>query len=290
MSKITYTLYSEEKKKIVLTFCREDINDIFNDADGCIRFLSVINGEGEFCVDGVKDRCLEGDSLMFEKGRNFTIIPEENMELFIMKFSLSDFVDGGYRVFNKGDIEKFCTVLEKSADKINGVHFNGKKLLEAMFMIENEFENRNHGSDAVIKAYITLILSLAVQYYSDNFDDRGIKRSAHYKSIERTLVYINENLASKITLEELAQIANMGKTNYSIAFKNATGMTVWEYLLNARVELASSYLIENKDGFNVTEVALMCGFNNTAHFSKIFKKIKGSTPSDYKKKQENPCF
>ncbi len=290
MNKSVYTLYSKEKKKIVLTFYRTVIDSTFSDDDGCIRILSVIDGEGEFSVDGVVDKFVSGDSLMFEKGRSFTLRSSGSMEIFVMKFSLSDFVDGEYRVFNKCDIEKFCVMLEKNTDKINGVHLNGKKLLEAMFMIENEFENRNSCSDFVIKAYLVLILSLTVQYYQDGFSSGEIKRSAHYKSIERTLLYINENLASKITLEELAHIANMGKTNYSIAFKNATGMTVWEYILNARVELASSYLIENKDDFNVTEVAFMCGFNNSAHFSKTFKKLKGKAPSDYKKKQENPCF
>ena len=181
-------------------------------------------------------------------------------------------------------------MLGKNTDKINGIHLNGKKIIEAMFMIESEFENKSQGSNFVIKSYLTLILSLSMQYYLNGSDNSALKRSAHYKNIERTLLYINENIASKITLEELAQIANMGKTNYSLAFKNATGMTVWEYIMNTRVELASSYLIEQKDDFNVTEVAFLCGFNSAAHFSKTFKKLKGKAPSDYKRKQQNPCF
>ena len=103
------------------------------------------------------------------------------------------------------------------------------------------------------------------------------------------MVYINENLSEKITLDELAQVANMGKTGFSTEFKSITGMTVWEYIINARIELASSYLIE-KEGLNVTEISLMCGFNDNAHFAKIFKKIKGSTPREFKKKSNNPCF
>ena len=290
MSNVKYTLYSEERKKIILTMYRETVTDAFCDDDNCVRFLSVVNGKGEYTLDDVTEKFGQGDSFIVEKGRNFTLKSNGNAEIFVMKFNLSDFIDANYRIFNKMTLEKFFIMLEKNTDKINGVHLNGKKIQEALFMIENEFENRTSGSEFVIKAYIMLVLSLTVQYYSDGFESGGIKRNAHYKSIERTLLYINENLSEKITLEELAHIANMGKTNYSVAFKNATGMTVWEYLLNARVELASSYLIENKDDFNVTEIALMCGFNNAAHFSKTFKKIKGKAPSDYKKKQENPCF
>jgi transcriptional regulator GlxA family with amidase domain len=134
-----------------------------------------------------------------------------------------------------------------------------------------------------------LIISHAIQYLYDELDRGGAARSAHSAAIERSLVYINENLSEKITLDELAQVAGMGKTGFSTAFKSITGMTVWEYILNARVELASSYLIEKND-FNVTEISLMCGFNDNAHFAKIFKKIKGSTPSEFKKKSSNPCF
>ena len=48
--------------------------------------------------------------------------------------------------------------------------------------------------------------------------------------------------------------------------------------------------LEKKGGYNITEVAYMCGFNNSAHFNKTFKKLKGKTPSDFKKYPENECF
>lgn len=290
MNKVVYTLYSDEKNKITLTFYRENVKDAFIDSDSTMRFVSIINGNGEYNLGGESQDCTEGDSFVIQKGHSFTLKSKEEMQIFVMKFNLSDLIDGGYKIFNKEELEKFIVMLGKNTDKINGIHLNGKKIIEAMFMIESEFENKSQGSNFVIKSYLTLILSLGMQYYLNGSDNSALKRSAHYKSIERTLLYINENIASKITLEELAQIANMGKTNYSIAFKNATGMTVWEYIMNTRVELASSYLIEQKDDFNVTEVAFLCGFNSAAHFSKTFKKLKGKAPSDYKRKQQNPCF
>ena len=92
MSKITYTLYSKEKKKIVLTFCRAAVKERFYDDDSCVRFISVINGKGEYSVDGETEKCVSGDSMIFEKGRSFTLLPESDMEIFTMKFSLSDFI------------------------------------------------------------------------------------------------------------------------------------------------------------------------------------------------------
>lgn len=288
MSKIIYSLYSENKKRIILTIQKQNLTGELYDKDGCIRIVTVTDGSGcVSCENGESESFSSGDCFMFDNGKEITISCPDEAKINLVKFNLSDFIDGSYRVFDKKILEKFLHKLENNAGKLRSVHINTKKIQEAFFMIENEFENRNSSSEYVIKAYMALILSLVVQYYSDDFGG-DIKRSTHYKDIERTLVYINENIAEKITLDELSAIANMSKTSYSVAFKKATGMTVWEYILNARVELASSYLIEKKA--NVTEVALMCGFNNTAHFSKIFKKIKGSTPSEFKKESVNPCF
>ena len=291
MSKIIYSLYAEHRKRIILTIQKQDLTGELYDDDGCIRIVTVTDGSGRISYkNGESETFSAGDCFMFNNGKAITISSPDMAKINLVKFNLSDFIDGGYRVFDKEILGKFLFKIENNTEKLHAIHINTKKIQEAFFMIENEFENRNSSSEYVIKAYMTLILSLIVQYYSDGFENDGIKRNAHYKSIERTLLYINENISEKITLEELAQIANMSKTSYSVAFKKATGMTVWEYLLNVRVELASSYLIENKDNFNVTEIALMCGFNNAAHFSKTFKKIKGKAPSDYKKRQENPCF
>ena len=288
MNKIIYSLYSEDKKRIILTIQKQNLTGELFDNDGCIRMVAVTDGSG--CIsyeNGESESFSAGDCFLFDNGKEITINCPEEAQINLVKFNLSDFIDGGYRVFSKEILEKFLLKLENNAAKLHAVHINTKKIQEAFFMIENEFENRNSSSEYVIKAYMALIFSLTVQYYADDFGG-DIKRSTHYKDVERTLVFINENIAEKITLDELSGIANMSKTSYSVAFKKATGMTVWEYILNARVELASSYLIEKKA--NVTEVALMCGFNNTAHFSKIFKKIKGSTPSEFKKESINPCF
>ena len=161
---------------------------------------------------------------------------------------------------------------------------------DAIHIIADELDNQTGSTYYVVSSYVILIIALTMQYLLDELDTGGINRSPYYKNIKNSIVYIEENLSKKLTLEELAQVANMGKTNYSIAFKSITGMTVWKYVLNTRIDYASSCLVEKNGDLNVTEVALMSGFDNVAHFSKIFKRIKGSTPRDFKKNNNNPCF
>ena len=288
MAKNIYTLYSEQVKKIILTLWRDEIADGFCNSDGGMRIFFVTDGSGSITHDGITERFSVGDTFIFDSSQSFTVSETDRAEAFFMKFNFSDFIDAEVKVFPKSVISDFLSRIEASGKKLPGIHINTKKIRDALFMIENEFENQR--TYFVIKAYVILILSLAVQYLSDTTEAGGINRCAYYKDIEKSLVYISDHLSEKLILDDLARVANMGKTNYSVAFKNVTGMTVWEYILNSRIELASSYLVEKKDDFNITEIAMMSGFNSTAHFTNVFKKIKGNTPSEFKNNPKNPCF
>ena len=153
--------------------------------------------------------------------------------------------------------------------------------------IGNNLESKKLGKKGIIKVADTFFAQEVINRIAIIAPSAVI---ITIKDIEKALVYINENITEKIELSTLAKIANMGKTNFSITFKKVTGMTVWEYILNTRIELAANYLIEKKDKYNITEIAFMSGFNNSAHFNKTFKKLKGKTPSDFKNSHENPCF
>lgn len=289
MAKQIYTMYSEEKKRIVLSLWQDRLPDGFSDCDGSVRLLLITRGAGDILTGGEREGFSDGDLFIFDNGKPFSVDTSSDTEAFLVKFNISDFIDTDFKIFSKEIVAKFISKLETSVPKLSGVHINTKRIQGSLFMILSELENQNACSHYVVRAYMGLILSHAIQYLHDELDRGGAVRSAHSSAIERSLVYINENLSEKITLDELARVAGMGKTGFSAAFKDITGMTVWEYILNARVALASSYLIEKND-LNVTEISLMCGFNDNAHFAKIFKKIKGSTPSEFKKKSNNPCF
>ena len=68
MNKVVYTLYSDEKNKITLTFYRENVKDAFIDSDSTMRFVSIINGNGEYNLGGESQDCTEGNLRSKERG------------------------------------------------------------------------------------------------------------------------------------------------------------------------------------------------------------------------------
>ena len=290
--KKVYTLYSDEKNRIILNFCHRTVPAGFKETQRPeAQLLLMVNGQATVSfANGNSLELCDGDLFLFDENRDCSLEINKDSEFISLKLNFSDFIDSQYRVLDKDILNRFFVFLNDVTEKMYGININSHRIQDILYLIENEFENRSLCSTYVIKAHICVIFSLIMQYYLSEPDPSAVNKAVHYKDIEKALVYINENINEKIELSTLAKIANMGKTNFSITFKKVTGMTVWEYILNTRIELAANYLIEKKDKYNITEIAFMSGFNNSAHFNKTFKKLKGKTPSDFKNSHENPCF
>ncbi|MBD2703529.1 AraC family transcriptional regulator [Spirosoma sp. BT702] len=93
--------------------------------------------------------------------------------------------------------------------------------------------------------------------------------------------YIMQNFDKDISLSEIAAVGNMGVTAFCNFFKEQFRVTFVEYLTTVRIGHACKLLSEHDR--NIVEVAYECGFNNLANFNRQFKKLKGMTPSDYRK-------
>lgn len=100
--------------------------------------------------------------------------------------------------------------------------------------------------------------------------------------VERASEYIHQNYAQKgLTLNEVAQRNHVSPNYLSYLFKKNTGFNLWEYVIKLRME-ESKRLIQNSD-LRRYEIAERVGYESPEHFSKIFKKYFGISPSEMKK-------
>ncbi len=103
-----------------------------------------------------------------------------------------------------------------------------------------------------------------------------------HNPMQKALQYIMMNFQRQIYLEDLLEITNMSYSSFYVSFKNTYRMTFKEYLLNVRVGYACKLL--TGPGYNISETAYLCGFENISNFNRQFKHIKGITPSEFYKK------
>lgn len=99
--------------------------------------------------------------------------------------------------------------------------------------------------------------------------------------LKPVLEYIEANYQDSITLEELAGIAGMNPKYFCRFFNSIIQQTPMNYVNFYRIEQATNLLCSTS--LSVTEIGLECGFNDTCHFVKTFKKHKGVTPKQYQK-------
>ena len=123
-----------------------------------------------------------------------------------------------------------------------------------------------------------LLILYFFSYLSEKIEDRDLDSQKIPKHIMNAMTYVNEHLADKIVAEQLAVKLYVSRTTLLTTFKQYTGVTLNNYILNCRIKKAISML---KDGMAQLEVAEACGFSDSSAFIKSFKKVYNITPMQY---------
>lgn len=101
------------------------------------------------------------------------------------------------------------------------------------------------------------------------------------KTTDEIKHYLKVHYNEKITLDKLAKIAHFSPAYLSHVFHQEQGITIRAYLNEVRMECAKN-LLKNTT-WNINEIAQRSGFGNTTHFNRLFKKVEGVSPQDYRR-------
>ncbi len=94
--------------------------------------------------------------------------------------------------------------------------------------------------------------------------------------------YIEKNIHDRITIDELAAVATMGRRSFERRFRQATNNSVLEYIQRVKIESAKRQFETSRK--NINEVMYDIGYTDTKAFRDLFKKITGLTPVEYRNK------
>ena len=120
---------------------------------------------------------------------------------------------------------------------------------------------------------------------------KNISQKAEQKKVDfsekfaEILFYMDQHISESINLSTLAKIAHSEKIYFLKQFKKEMGITPMDYLRNLRISEAKK-LLEHSD-MNITQISTAVGFSSIHHFSSVFTKIAGVTPTEYKLKKRS---
>ena len=147
-------------------------------------------------------------------------------------------------------------------------NFQGKKELDARIL-----SAIIHAGDA--KELQERLIDVLSKYHKD------FRESLGQDPLSAVFSYIDEHLADRLSLDELAEIGCMSIPTFTKKFKDRTGMTLVQYLNEKRI-MRAKVLLMNKN-LSLEQIAEETGFSNANYLVRVFKKVTGSTISDYRR-------
>ena len=131
-------------------------------------------------------------------------------------------------------------------------------------------------------AALTALLKIMASYVSSS----NTVSSTIYTDLQRLEMYISQHYTEKITLQSLTEALNFGTTKLCALSKTLSGGHSLTWLIAShRVQAAQKLLISTDKP--ISEIAMLVGYEDYNYFTKVFKNIVGSTPSNFRKARTN---
>jgi YesN/AraC family two-component response regulator len=106
------------------------------------------------------------------------------------------------------------------------------------------------------------------------------QQNSELPMITRAKEYIQQNQTEDLSLGQVAKAVNTSTFYFCKLFKKVTGLNFTDYVSRVRIEKAKNLLLN--PNLRVSEIAFEVGFQSLTHFNRVFKKIIGQSPTEYR--------
>lgn len=155
-----------------------------------------------------------------------------------------------------------------------------EEMAQLVLMIYDEVEKRQDSYRNVVSHLLNALVCQMLRY-ENKVDNIPVANSGH-DNVYAAIRYICNNYNRKFTIEDLAAVNNYSVNYFRKVFKEQTGMTPLDYVINVRLKMAS-ILLRSTDK-SILDVAGESGFATLSSFNRYFKNKYGMTPSQWRKK------
>ena len=258
-------------------------NDVFIKTRDC-RLFYVMSGKGGIEIGGVKYPLSAGSLVLFQSGTEYRW-DVGDMKLCIVNFDYTFVAESitkssspiASKDFNNSGFAPIYEFLDINCLNnhivLNGAFSIGEKIKE--LTIENSIK------DAFSKEYTSSLLKNIILNIARIASETTNTKTKNDAALAKGVIeYIQNHLTENINNEDIANYMNFNISYLNRVFKKYTKMTIHAFLLERRLELAMEKL--KTETISVSEIALSSGFTDIPHFTKIFKKYVGKTPSEYR--------
>lgn len=252
-----------------------------------MEISAIVSGSGVYSCAGMDYAFVPGD-VFFHCGNDEHIFrridPGESLSLLVLQFEPRLIWSLGSEWIDTG-----CLAVFTGTSRVRRCVPHGsdcaRHIAALLKSCAEECRRRDAAYATAVKARLLEMLVHLVRCFGDELArDVPPMRSQHIGHIEASMDYIHAHLEERLSLDDLARVAQMSRSHYAAIFKALNGISVGTYIVIRRVNRAQT-LLEETD-MPITEISGACGFNSLANFNRMFKKSTGKTPSEFRRRED----
>lgn len=230
------------------------------------QLLYIVSGKGHFYFHG-EDRVVYAGRMVLIQPRQeqrYEYFGEDKPEVYWVHFTGSDVKN----ILHSYNIPMDDPIFYSGASSTYSYLF--KEMI-------HELQNCKTGYEDLLAMYLRQIFLLVQRTRQE---ERPTVSTYIQEEMEFARRYFNEHYNEPISIQEYAESRNMSVCYFQRNFKQIVKHTPMQYLLTIRVNNAAS-LLETTD-YSMAEIAAIVGYEDPLYFSRLFRKIKGVSPRDYR--------
>ncbi len=157
-------------------------------------------------------------------------------------------------------------------------------ILRLLSELNQLYKKKPDAFELLIKAKLCELWVILYTNLKNRLAESSHQNSKDVQRLKTILEFLHENYRERITLNEIAAKVNISSSECSRFFKRMMRQSPFEYLIAYRIRMSLPMLISGEK--NITEIAEQVGFSNPSYFTKVFRRIMNTSPSEYKKQSE----
>lgn len=230
----------------------------------------------------------------FLPGESVILPAEELMQIDFPEASLQNPTQCLALAISQGKLQQTVDLLNAKGTKVDSrdwesLNFNYRftndiaiqQIIQRLIFVFTE----NHPSkDLFSEMLLSELVIRIMQFENRSSYELGALTSSNSNSFTHVIKHIRENLTEALSIEQLSKLAYMSESKFYKSFKQEFGLTPNEFIMEERLKVAESLLINPK--VSIKEAYMASGFNSFSYFSRLFKKRKHISPSEFKDRNE----